>query len=66
MELRSLRSPPPIPRPPVECAQCGQHLFAPDWSEYLDDSRVRHLWACEACDYRFETLVRFPPVRERA
>lgn len=46
-------------RPVIQCAQCGTHLFAPDWSEYLEDHRVRHLWACEACDYQFETLVSF-------
>lgn len=47
-------------RPIVQCAQCGVHIFAPEWSEYLDDRHVRHLWACDACDYSFETLVRFP------
>lgn len=46
-------------RPIVECAQCGKHLFAPDWSEYLEDHKVRHLWACETCDYNFETVVSF-------
>ena len=49
-----------IARPIIECAQCGQRIFAPDWSEYLDARRVRHLWACEACDYQFETFVVFP------
>jgi hypothetical protein len=52
-----------LARPAVECAQCGKHLFAPEWSEYLDDRHVRHLWACESCDYSFETLVRFPDLR---
>ena len=47
-------------RPIVECAQCGKMIFGPEWSEYLDDRRVRHLWACQACDYQFETLVSFP------
>lgn len=46
-------------RPVVECAQCGKHLFAPDWSEYLEDRRVRHLWICETCHYEFETIVSF-------
>ena len=31
------------------CAQCGQTIFLPEWSEYLDRQRVRHLWECEAC-----------------
>jgi hypothetical protein len=41
------------------CAQCGELLFLPEWSEHLDEDRVRHLWICEACDYCFETTVRF-------
>jgi hypothetical protein len=61
MELRSPNSQTfARTRPIVQCAQCGKQIFAPDWSEYLDDRHVRHLWACEACDYQFETLVRFP------
>ena len=47
-------------RPMMDCAQCGAQLFVPDWSEYLDDRKVRHLWDCEACGYRFETIARFP------
>lgn len=47
-------------RPVNFCAQCGDTLFVPEWSEHLDERRVRHLWACEACGYRFETLVCFP------
>jgi hypothetical protein len=31
------------------CAQCGETIFLPEWSEYLDRQRVRHLWECEAC-----------------
>lgn len=42
------------------CAQCGETMFLPEWSEYVDRHRVRHLWECEACGYRFETLVSFP------
>jgi ribosomal protein S27AE len=42
------------------CAQCGEAIFLPEWSEYLDRHRVRHLWQCEACGYKFETLVSFP------
>ena len=44
-------------RPHVPCAQCHESLFMPEWSEYVDENRVRHLWKCEACDYAFETLV---------
>jgi hypothetical protein len=47
------------PGPMTECAQCGEHLFAPEWSEYVDDRRVRHLWQCEDCGYTFETIISF-------
>ena len=47
-------------RPVNLCAQCGETIFLPEWSEYLDRLRVRHLWSCEACGYKFETLVCFP------
>ncbi len=46
-------------RPTVECAQCGERLYVPEWAEYLDGGGVRHLWQCEACNYAFETTVRF-------
>jgi hypothetical protein len=49
-------------RPLVECGQCGQGICVPEWSEQLEDGRVRHLWRCEACDYAFETTVRFAAV----
>jgi hypothetical protein len=49
-------------RPVNSCAQCGEPIFLPEWSEYLSHRRVRHLWECEACGYRFETLVSFPEV----
>ena len=42
-----------------KCAQCGEQLFVPEWSEYLDSRRVRHLWHCEHCGYNFETTIRF-------
>jgi hypothetical protein len=47
-------------RPIAPCAQCAGMLFAPEWSEYMDHRRVRHLWACDACGYEFETLVCYP------
>jgi hypothetical protein len=46
-------------RPALECAQCGDRIYIPEWSEWLDACRVRHLWQCEACGYAFETTVRF-------
>jgi transcription elongation factor Elf1 len=47
------------PRTLIECAQCGERLFSPEWSEFVDARRVRHLWECEACGYAFETTIRF-------
>ena len=44
-------------RPMIECAQCGEALYLPEWSEYRDKNSVRHLWKCEACDYAFETMA---------
>jgi len=35
-------------------------MFMPEWSEHLNEYRVRHLWACDTCGYRFETVVSFP------
>lgn len=46
-------------RPSAPCAQCASRLFAPEWSEQLSETRVRHLWWCHACGYTFETLVVF-------
>jgi hypothetical protein len=40
-----------------ECVQCHEIIDLPEWSEYLDKRRVRHLWECLACGHRFETLV---------
>ena len=50
------------PRPVIECGRCGDQLFVPEWSEYLDERRVRHLWNCEACGHSFETTVHFPAI----
>ena len=43
----------------MRCAQCGERLFMPEWSEHLDERRVRHCWQCDACDYAFETIVSY-------
>jgi transposase len=42
-----------------ECRCCGETMFLPEWSGYLDRHRVQHLWECEACGHKFETLVSF-------
>jgi hypothetical protein len=60
MELRTSPRRYDSPRLSNVCAQCGGPIYMPEWSEYLSASRVRHLWQCEACGYRFETLVCFP------
>jgi len=59
MDLRTDRSWKIPSRPIAECAQCGDKLFVPEWSEFIDERRLRHLWTCESCGYQFETLVRF-------
>jgi len=59
MDLRADGSGKIPPRPIIECAQCGEQLFVPEWSEFIDERRLRHLWACEICGYQFETMVRF-------
>jgi uncharacterized protein with PIN domain len=41
------------------CAQCGEILVAPTWSEHVSERCVRHLWECETCGYEFETAVYF-------
>lgn len=59
MELRTrsrLISVPPLRN---HCAQCGESLFMPEWSEYVSERQVRHLWVCDACGYQFETTVAF-------
>jgi len=47
-------------RPVNACAQCGETIFIPEWSEHMNAHRVRHLWQCDTCGYQFETLVYFP------
>ncbi|RDV01813.1 hypothetical protein [Undibacter mobilis] len=46
-------------RPANTCAQCGEALYLPEYSEWLDAGYARHLWQCDACGYAFETTVRF-------
>ena len=59
MDLRTYGSHKIPSRPIVECAQCGDQLFIPEWSELVDERRMRHLWTCDSCGYQFETTVRF-------
>jgi ribosomal protein L37AE/L43A len=41
----------------LPCAQCGNALLAPDWSEHVNERCVRHVWSCDVCGYDFETSV---------
>lgn len=65
LRIRKFRSV-QTPRPIAPCAQCGDTLFAPEWSEFIDERRIRHLWTCDSCDYRFETLVCYPLLESEA
>ena len=56
MELRTRSHKTRIPRLSNTCAQCGDLMFLPEWSEYVRDQRVRHLGVCDACGSRFETI----------
>jgi len=40
-----------------KCAQCGASIVAPEWSEHLSQYRVRNVWSCDLCGYRFEDTV---------
>jgi transcription elongation factor Elf1 len=42
-----------------ECAQCGEQLLTPVWTEHVTQHSVRHLWKCEVCGYAFETTVSY-------
>jgi transcription elongation factor Elf1 len=42
-----------------ECAQCGEQLLIPEWTEHVTQHSVRHLWKCEVCGYAFETTVSY-------
>jgi hypothetical protein len=46
----------------TECAQCGERLFLPEWSEDIGERRTWYLWQCERCGCNFETTVRFADV----
>jgi len=49
--------------PHISCAQCGEPLYAPAWSEPVSERCTRYLWNCEICGYQFETAA-YLPVRE--
>jgi len=41
------------------CPKCGELMLAPEYSEYRHGDDIRHLWACDGCEYQFETLIKF-------
>jgi RNase P subunit RPR2 len=47
------------------CPQCNDLLFAPAASEYVNRSRVRHVWSCDDCGHEFSTSVRLSFRRAR-
>jgi hypothetical protein len=41
----------------MSCQQCGDRIMAPEFSEYLCEGAIRHLWCCSKCKHQFETHV---------
>ncbi len=50
----------------MSCAQCGNELLAPEWSEYRSMQQNRHLWRCWKCDYCFETIVYYRATEDKS
>jgi ribosomal protein L37AE/L43A len=44
----------------MTCAQCGEALIAPDWSEFVSERLVLNLWSCTKCGDRFQTEAYMP------
>jgi DNA-directed RNA polymerase subunit M/transcription elongation factor TFIIS len=45
------------------CAQCGALIIAAQWSEHVNERRIRNVWSCDECGYEFETEVYFAASR---
>src|SRR6266566_4069680 len=56
MKLDTVRPTAAHPYYSIPCAQCGDALIAPQWSEHVSARCVRHVWSCEGCGYQFESL----------
>lgn len=39
------------------CPECSHEQFVPEHSAFVNESRVRHAWQCEACGHGFTTTV---------
>lgn len=47
------------------CPRCGELMMAPEYPQFTvcrSGDEIRHFWACDACDHRFNTLVKFEPL----
>jgi hypothetical protein len=40
------------------CPKCGELMMAPEHTECCSEA-IRHFWACDGCDHRFESLITF-------
>ena len=40
------------------CAQCGQAISRPVWSE-VTECEVHFVWVCESCDYEFTQIATY-------
>ena len=39
------------------CSECNDLLVAPEWSAYVSNHEVRHVWFCENCGHEIEMAV---------
>jgi len=39
------------------CADCGDTVIAPYWSQFVCKNQIRHFWICEGCGHHFDTTV---------
>jgi len=41
----------------MACNECNDLLVAPEWSAYVSNHEVRHVWFCDNCGHEIETVV---------
>jgi hypothetical protein len=51
--------------PAVKCAKCGAPLAAPEFTESIDEHRVRHHWKCGPCNYSFAATIASPGLKRQ-
>jgi hypothetical protein len=47
------------------CPKCGELMMAPEYPEFsegVSGDEIRNFWICDACDHRFDTLIKFESV----